>query len=180
MKTPTKLPIYPWQQHSAQNKPPHADGIGPRKCSNKRNPALRPIDEDSVPLGEPTGDTVPTMQPGAYPTPPTNQARMTAKTPAPSATRPPLRPTQPRPPRPHVDTQMRRHSAVDSESWWVHSGVAMLPPLIEFTYNSMYSSSKNKIYNPKFYLNMERQISTSPQNFCSIANFAVTPPILVF
>ena len=50
----------------------------------------------------------------------------------------------------------RRNSAVDSEdSWWVHSGVAMLPPLVEFTYNSMYSSSKNKIYNPKFYLSME-------------------------
>ena len=118
---------------------PHADGISPRKCPNRWNPVLRPLNEDSVPLGEPTGDTVPTMQPGVYPTPPTNQARMTAEMPSPSATRPTLHPTWPWPLRPYVDTQMR-NSAIDGEdSWWVHSGVAMLLPLLEFMYNLMYS-----------------------------------------
>ncbi|EDR02145.1 uncharacterized protein LACBIDRAFT_310091 [Laccaria bicolor S238N-H82] len=55
----------------------------------RQNPALRPIDEDPAPLGEPTG--APTVQP------------------APFATRPPLRPTRPQPPEPHTDTQMRQH-----------------------------------------------------------------------
>ena len=45
---------------------------------------------------------------------------MRAKTPAPSATRPPLPPTRPQLPRPHVDTQVRRNSAIDGEdSWWL-------------------------------------------------------------
>ncbi|EDQ99361.1 uncharacterized protein LACBIDRAFT_316662 [Laccaria bicolor S238N-H82] len=67
----------------------HADGIGPRKYPHRQNPALRPIDEDPAPLGEPTG--APTVQP------------------APFATRPPLRPTRPQPPEPHTDTQMHQH-----------------------------------------------------------------------
>jgi len=39
-------------------------------------------------------------------------------------------------------------------------GAVMLLPPLEFTYNLMYSSLRNKIYNPKFYFSMERQIST--------------------
>ena len=114
---------------------PHADRISPWKCPNRWNPLLRPSHEDSVPLGKPTGDTVPTVQRGVYPIPPTNQARMIVKTPAPSVTMPPLCPTRPQLPRPHVDIQMRRNFAVDDVvSWWVHSRVANLavPHLFEF------------------------------------------------
>ena len=39
-------------------------------------------------------------------------------------------------------------------------GAAMLLPLLKFTYNLMYDSLRNKVYNPKFYLSMERQILT--------------------
>jgi len=39
-------------------------------------------------------------------------------------------------------------------------GAAMLLPPLEFIYNLMYSSLRNKIYNPKFYFSTERQIST--------------------
>ncbi|EDR03139.1 uncharacterized protein LACBIDRAFT_331796 [Laccaria bicolor S238N-H82] len=82
--------------------------------SVRRNPALRPINMDPAPLGKPTEDTAPTVQP--------------AKTPAPSATRPPLRPIRPRPPRPHVDTQM----------CWIRPSRARI---LEFMYNLMYSVS---------------------------------------
>ncbi|EDR04451.1 uncharacterized protein LACBIDRAFT_304518 [Laccaria bicolor S238N-H82] len=90
MKTPTKPPIYQRQQPSAQDKPPTlTESAHENAC--RQNPALRPIDEDPVPLGKPTEDTAPTVQP------------------APFATRPPLRPARPRPPRLHTDTQMRRY-----------------------------------------------------------------------
>ena len=44
----------------------------------------------------------------------------------------------------------------------------------------MYSSSRNKIYNPKSYLSMERQILHQLQNFCTIANLTATRHILIF
>ena len=39
----------------------------------------------------------------------------------------------------------------------------MLLPLLKFTYHLMYSSLRNKVYNPKFYLSMERQILTTTE-----------------
>ena len=47
------------------------------------------------------------------------------------------------------------------DSWWVHFGVAMLLPLLEFMYNLMYSSPRNRIYNPKFYLSRESSVCRS-------------------
>ncbi|KIJ97282.1 hypothetical protein K443DRAFT_632252, partial [Laccaria amethystina LaAM-08-1] len=93
-KIPTKPPENPQNHPSTHGNNPAPRINHPRrrnrptKIRNRWNPAPRPIDEDPVPLSKPT----PTLQP--------------AKTLAPPARRLPLRPTRPRPPRPHVDTQM--------------------------------------------------------------------------
>ncbi|KIJ90428.1 hypothetical protein K443DRAFT_116613, partial [Laccaria amethystina LaAM-08-1] len=87
--------------------PPHlAPSLWPTRTKRtvpgpfRWNPAPRPINEDPAPLSKPT----PTLQP--------------VKTLAPPVRRLPLCPTQPRLPRPHVDTQMRPNSAVNGEDSW--------------------------------------------------------------
>ena len=137
---PTKLPIYPQHQPSTQNKPPMLMESAHENAPTDGMQCWGPLMRTQRHWANQQGIHYPPCSQVCTAHLPLTSPNHSETVPVPSVTRPPLHPTHLWLLRPHVDTQMHQNSADDGEdSWWVHFGVTMLLPLLEFTYNLMYS-----------------------------------------